>query len=56
MEGNVEGGSVPFEGFCKTVGFPFYFEDLYGAVRGTGRESAAVVIEYCIVLGNSISF
>jgi hypothetical protein len=54
--GETRRGKVPFEGFGETVGFPFYFEDFYGAVGGTGCEAAAVVVEYCVVLGGSISF
>jgi hypothetical protein len=49
--GETRRGKVPFEGFGETVGFPFYFEDFYGAVGGTGCEAAAVVVEYCVVLG-----
>ena len=32
------------------MGFAFYFKDLDCAVRGAGCETAAVVVEDCIVL------
>lgn len=45
-------GGIPFQCFGQTVRIAFYLEDLNGFVGGAGCETAAVVIEDCIVLGD----
>lgn len=42
---------VPLQRLGQPVLLAINFEDLDGLVGGTGRQSSAVVIEDCIVLG-----
>jgi hypothetical protein len=45
-----DGAVVAFERLAEHVLVVFHFEDFYAAVGGAGREAAAVVVEYGIVL------